>query len=204
MNNKQFSDRIGNIDDQLIRQAEQLPNYTRARRANIARRLLALAAVIALMTSSFAIGALAFSKETIVEIKVPMPQQALELSDIGITLILPDSWNDKYALEINELGEYIIYNPSIRDACDREAGFETNCGILFYIVKWDQQLTAEQHRADGEWNYARNRYIMSTKHGTYLLYYASDVQFTADTMEEYRQMEQEIALIRFVVDSALS
>ena len=204
MNHKQFSARIGNIDDQLIHQAEQLPNYTRARRANIVQRLVALAAVIALMTGSFAVGALAFSRETTIEVPVPVQQQTLELSDIGITLILPDSWGDNYALEINEFGEHIIYNPLIRDACDREAGFETGCGILFYIVKWDQQLTAEQHRAGGEWDYARNRYIMSTKHGTYLLYYASDVQFTADTQEEYRQMEQEISDIRFVVDTALS
>ena len=204
MNSTQLSQRIGNIDDQLVRQAEQLPNYAKARRASTARRLLTLAAVIVLMTSSFMIGALAFSKEIVVEVGVPMPQQTLELSDIGITLVLPDSWNEKYALEINEFGEHIIYNPSIRDACDQEAGFETNCGILFYIVQWNQQLTAEQHRAGGEWDYARNRYIMSTKHGTYLLYYASDVQFTADTLEEYRLMEQEISNIRFVVDTALS
>ena len=45
---------------------------------------------------------------------------------------------------------------------------------------------------------------MTTKDGTYLLYYASDVQFTQETMEEYRQMESEISDIRFVVDNALN
>lgn len=204
MNNRQFADRIGNIDAQLIQQSEQITNCARARRKSTARRLLASAAVIALMMSSFAVGALAFSKETVIEVKVPPQQEMLELSDIGVTLILPDSWSGKYALEINEFGEYIIYSPSIRDACDQEAGYETNLGMLFYILKWDQQLTAEQHRnIDGEWNFAGNRYIMSTKHGTYLLYYASDVQFTADTLEEYRQMEKEISDIRFVLDDAL-
>ena len=29
MNEKQFSDRIGNVNDKLIRQAEQIPNYRR-------------------------------------------------------------------------------------------------------------------------------------------------------------------------------
>lgn len=45
---------------------------------------------------------------------------------------------------------------------------------------------------------------MTTKDGTYLLYYASDVQCTPETMEEYRQMESEIGDIRFVVDNALN
>ena len=34
--------------------------------------------------------------------------------------------------------------------------------------------------------------------------YASDVQCTPETMEEYRQMESEIGDIRFVVDNALN
>ena len=77
--------------------------------------------------------------------------------------------------------------------------------MLFYILKWSQQITEEQWRdTDGEWNFAGNRYIMSTKDGTYLLYYASDVQYTVDTLDEYRQMEREIAEIRFVVDAAFS
>ena len=48
------------------------------------------------------------------------------------------------------------------------------------------------------------QYIMTTKDGTYLLYYASDVQCAPETMEEYRQMESEIGDIRFVVDNALN
>ena len=204
MNNRQFITRIGNIDDQLVQQAEHLPNYNRARRKSTLRHALTFAAVLILMMSSFAVGALAFSRETVIEVKVPIQQETLELSGIGITLILPDSWSGRYALEVDEFGNYMVYNPSIRAACDREAGFKTNSGMLFYIMKWDQQLTEEQHRdMDGEWNFARNRYIMSTKLGTYLLYYVSDVQFTADTLEEYRQMEKEISDIRFILDDVL-
>ena len=45
---------------------------------------------------------------------------------------------------------------------------------------------------------------MTTKDGTYLLYYASDVQFTSETEQEYRQMEKEINQIRFVVYNAFA
>lgn len=76
--------------------------------------------------------------------------------------------------------------------------------MLFYLKLWDEQLTKEQVDAGGDWDYARCRYIMTTKDGTYLLYYASDVQFTQETMDEYRQMESEISDIRFVVDNALN
>ena len=71
------------------------------------------------------------------------------------------------------------------------------------LVDRNIELTKEQVDAGGEWDYARCRYIMTTKDGTYLLYYASDVQFTVETMAEYRQMEEEISDIRFVIDHAL-
>ena len=34
MNRKQLADRIGNIDDRLVQQAEDVPNYARRRREN--------------------------------------------------------------------------------------------------------------------------------------------------------------------------
>ena len=77
-------------------------------------------------------------------------------------------------------------------------------GRLFYLKLLDEQLTKEQVDAGGEWDYAGCRYVMTTKDGTYLLYYASDVQFTQETMDEYRQMESEISAIRVVVDNALN
>lgn len=48
MNEKQFSDRIGNVNDKLIRQAEQIPNYRRGHRRRSIRQLATIAAVIAL------------------------------------------------------------------------------------------------------------------------------------------------------------
>lgn len=203
MNEKQFSDRIGNVNDKLVQQAEQTPNYGREHRKRGIRQLVAIAATIALMVCSFTVGALAFAEETIVE--VPVEQETITIEEIGLTLILPDSWKGKYAFEQdNDFKEYHVYNPAIREAMGGDSETLLSGGMLFYLKLWDEQLTKEQVDAGGEWDYARCRYIMTTKDGTYLLYYASDVQFTQETMDEYRQMESEISDIRFVVDNALN
>lgn len=202
MNKKQFSDRIGNVNDKLIHQAEQTPNYGREHRKRSIRQLVAIAATVALMVCSFTVGALAFAKETIVE--VPVEQETIAIEEIGLTLILPDSWKGKYAFEQdNTFKEYYVYNPAIREAIGGDSETISSGGMLFYIKLWDEQLTKDQVDAGGEWSYAHCEYIMTTQDGTYLLYYASDVQFTPETEAEYRQMESEIANIRFVADNAL-
>ena len=203
MNEKQFSDRIGNVNDKLVQQAEQTPNYGREHRKRGIRQLVAIAATIALMVCSFTVGALAFAEETIVE--VPVEQETITIEEIGLTLILPDSWKGKYAFEQdNDFKEYHVYNPAIREAMGGDSETLLSGGMLFYLKLWDEQLTKEQVDAGGEWDYAGCRYVMTTKNGTYLLYYASDLQFTQETMDEYRQMESEISDIRFVVDNALN
>lgn len=203
MNEKQFSDRIGNVNDKLVQQAEQTPNYGREHRKRGIRQLVAIAATIALMVCSFTVGALAFAKETIVE--VPVEQETITIEEIGLTLILPDRWKGKYAFEQdNDFKEYHVYNPAIREAMGGDSETLLSGGMLFYLKLWDEQLTKEQVDAGGEWDYAGCRYVMTTKNGTYLLYYASDLQFTQETMDEYRQMESEISDIRFVVDNALN
>ena len=58
MNERQFADRIGNIDDRLVEEAR----YRRYRRGGGLRRFLAVAVVAALMAASFTVGALAFSR----------------------------------------------------------------------------------------------------------------------------------------------
>ena len=203
MNEKQFSDRIGNVNDKLVQQAEQTPNYGREHRKRGIRQLVAIAATIALMVCSFTVGALAFAEETIVE--VPVEQETITIEEIGLTLILPDSWKGKYAFEQdNDFKEYHVYNPAIREAMGGDSETLLSGGMLFYLKLWDEQLTKEQVDAGGEWDYAGCRYVITTKDGTYLLYYASGVQFTQETMDEYRQMESEISAIRFVVDNALN
>ena len=198
MRKEEFFEVLGKIDGKYIKEAKNNPKKSRN---NLFKNLGAIAATIILMVCSFSVGALVFAREVIVEI--PKEQETITMEKIGLTMILPDSWNDKYAFEENEYGEYIVYNPNIREEFNRENNDVNSGGMLFYIKKWDEQLTEKQTRdINGEWNYARNRYIMTTKDGTYLLYYASDVQYTNETMDEYRTMESEISKIRFVVDNA--
>lgn len=61
MNKEQLSQRIGNMDDRLVMQAEHVPSYGRQRRSSLRRKIAGIAAVIVLMACSGAVGALAFS-----------------------------------------------------------------------------------------------------------------------------------------------
>lgn len=188
MNVQQLSERMGNIDDRLIRQAEEHDEYRRSDRRRGFRRGISVAVVAALMMVSFTVGALASVSEL----------ETLALEEIGLTLIIPEEWKGKYALEKGEgQNEYYIYHPGIREAMGEEGG------MLFYIRLREEQLTKEQVEAGGEWDFAKCEYIMTTKDGTYLLYYASDVQCTPETLEEYQTMEGQIEQIRFVIEDPL-
>ena len=194
MNERQFADRIGNIDDRLVEEAR----YRRYRRGGGLRRFLTAAVVAALMAASFTVGALAFSRE------VPVEQETVELSGTDLTLIMPDQWKDRYTLEKNGESTYSCYSNLIREKGQQEGN---DLGMLFYITLWPEQLTEEQVNNGGEWNYAACRYIMTTKEGTYLLYNASDVQWDPsdpEQEEEYLRMSGEVSQIRFVVDNVLT
>ena len=202
MKKEQLSEHIGNIDDRLVQQAEHIPNYARQHRQKGFKRFTAIAAVIALMVCSFTVGVVAFTKEIVVE--VPVEQEIIELKELGLTLIMPDTWKGKYALEYDDdFKEYYIYNPDIREAMGGNSETLSSGGMLFYLKLWEEQLTKEQVDAGGEWSFAKCEYIMTTKNGTYLLYYASDVLFTSETEDEYRQMESEISSIQFVVNNVI-
>lgn len=194
MNKEQFSEHIGNIDDRLVKQAEQLPNYAAMRRKKGFRQLLGIAAALVLIVSGFGVGAIAFARETIVE--VPVEQETLELEGINLTLILPDSWKGQYSVE--KRGEnFDVYIPEIRE---KTAGYE---GILFTIVCYEESMTEEQFIETGL-DFTAYRYILTTSNKTYILHYASDVQWDpADKEQEavYQKMMGEIKDIRFSVDN---
>lgn len=202
MNPRQFSHRIGNVEDRLVQQAQELPDYGRHKRGLRVKRVLMLAAVITLMVCSFTVGALAFATETIVE--VPVEQESVTLDELGLTLIFPESWKNQYTLEKTTQFEYNLFINSIRE--ETEASWGVPGGMLFCILEIDEVLTPEQV-AESEWNFAANRYLFATKNSTYLLYYASDVQYDWDDPEQkalYLQMQSEIKDIRIIVDNALA
>ena len=133
MTERQFSDRIGNVEERLVHQAGQAPNYGVRRRMTALRRLAALAAVIALMAASFTTGALAFSRETVVE--VPAERETLVLEELGLTLILPDSWKGLYEL-VEWEGQYVVVCPQVREASLAQARAEWAAGGM----EWPEEL----------------------------------------------------------------
>ncbi len=220
MNGRQFSDRIGNVDERLIQQAGQTPNYAGRRRRTALRRLTALAAVVALMAASFTTGALAFSRETVVE--VPAERETLELQELGLTLILPESWKGLYEL-VEWEEQYVVVCPEIREAVLEQTRAEWAAegwewpeeldrnpftgGMLFYIFGIPGALTPEQVW-ESDWgdlvHITEVRYLLATEERTYLLCHASDAQCTPETSELYGRLEGGIRDIRVVVDHILA
>lgn len=220
MNSRQLADRIGGTDEELVHRAGQTPNYAARRRKSALRRLASLAAVIALMAASFTAGAMAFSRETVVEI--PAEQETLELRELGLTLILPDSWKGRYEL-IEWEGQYVVVCPEIREAVLKQSRAEWAAGgmewpeeldrnpfsggMLFYIFGIPESLSPEQLE-ESDWgdfvHITATRYLLATAEKTYVLFYASDVQFTQETLELYQELESGIGDIRIVVDNILA
>lgn len=189
MNKRQLADRIGNIDGQLVEEAR----YRRRKRGGWGRRLLAAAAVLALMAASFTVGALAFSRA------VPAEQETIELPDIGLTLILPDSWKGHYGVEMNGDGSSCgVYAKTAHEA-DGEVGY------LFWVGQaYDEPMTPAELK---EQSPVPCRYLFSTANATYSINYASDVEYDPDDPEEaqeYLQLWREKEQIRFLVDGVLS
>lgn len=199
MNKKQLAEHIGNIEDRLVQQAGRLPNYAAVRRRQIIRRITAAAAVIILMISSFSVGASVFAREIIVE--VPMEQETLELEDINLTMILPDSWKGMYSVSKYEKN-FVVYNPQIREAVSGGTDIYDG-GVLFTIVCYEEAMTEEQFIENGL-DFTAYRYILATSGKTYILHYASDVQYDPTDKEQeklYQKMMLEIKDIRFVVNN---
>lgn len=201
MNKRQLAEHIGNIDEKLVWQAEQIPDYRQQHRKKRIKGFAAIAAAAVLMVCSFSVGAFAFAREVVVE--VPARQETLTLEEINLTMILPDRWNGKYSVEKNDRN-YVVYNKQIREAVsDGTDPFDG--GVLFYIVCYEEVMTPEQYEEKG-YDFVGDRYLFSTRDKTYILCYASDVQWDVNDSEQeavYQQMESEVKDIRFVVDSVI-
>ena len=117
-----------------------------------------------------------------------------------LTLILPDSWKGRYEVEKDEGESWCrVYARSVLEK-NPEWG-----GALFYVDRsYDRPMTPEEL---DEISPIACRYLFSTAGGTYSMNYASDVQWNLEDPEqerEYRQMQEEISQIRFLVDGILS
>ncbi|MDE6971090.1 MAG: hypothetical protein K2P69_15225, partial [Eubacterium sp.] len=73
---------------------------------------------------------------------------------------------------------------------------------LFTIVCYEEAMTEEQFIENGL-DFTAYRYILATSNKTYVLHYASDVQYDPENEEQkiaYSKMMSEIKDIQFVVD----
>jgi hypothetical protein len=117
MKSNQLSQRIGNIDDRLIEEAENAQNFRRGNHNRMIRKLTSIAAVLALVITSFAAGAYSFARE---------PQETIKVGDSGISLILPDGWKGK--------NEY-SYEPDHRTNAFIEVYHPATGELLFWIER---------------------------------------------------------------------
>lgn len=210
MNKKQLSEHIGNMDDRLVQQAEIIPNYAVLRRHKRIRQFLTAVAALVLMVSSFSVGAIAFAHEIIIE--VPIEQEKVVLEEIGLTLILPDSWKGRY--EVIE-DTFVPYNSAMWEFCvksiyDAQIPIDESDellyrGTLFYIFQYaDYCMSAEEFEQSGIAGIGR--YLFATENATYAIMYATDVEFdpeNSDHMDEWNAMEQSEKEIQFLIDNIL-
>ena len=184
MNEMQMSERIGNIDDRLIDQAEQFgkggrgaAGFRRGKKRRVFRRLLAVAAAAALMTGGFVLGAFALNEEP----------EMIEIEGAGISLLLPDSWEGRYICE-QSAGEIAVYQKSLYE--------KDETGMLFFIEKIEGSRPMD-------YSYPVPGYTIASVAGyTYYLGMASDVQYDPEDQknaEEYISMYQTIGDIRIVL-----
>ena len=179
-------------------------------------RLLAAAAVVALMAVSMAAGALAFSSETVVEVPVPAEQETLALDGLGLTLVFPDSWQGRYEVVPGVFEPYgspmwTVCVKSIYDARDTDEWGTPYTGMLFVVFQCaDFPMSREEFEADSGIG-GIGRYLLATENGTYAILYATDVQFDASDPEraqaygaEYGDLAAGMKDIRVVVEGALA
>lgn len=198
MNKEQLSQRIGNMDDRLVAQAEHVPNYGRQRRSGLRRKIAGIAAVIVLMACSGAVGALAFSRETVTE--VPAQQETVELAGIGVTVLLPDGWVGKYEVVQDS---FLPYNSAMWEFCAKSV-YEDGTfyrGSLFTVFQYaDYSMSAEEFAQSGLAGIGQ--YLFATEDATYAVMYAGDVQYDPDNaaqQETWYALSQTVQEVRFVI-----
>lgn len=172
----------------------------------------ACAAILVLMVCSGMVGATAFAKETFIE--VPPEQETVELKELGLSLILPESWKDRYVVVEDT---FVPYNSPMWEFCVKsiydahtpidESGEMFISGTLFYVFQCADYPMSLEEFEDEETGYAGNsRFLLSTKNGTYAIMYATDVQFDENSpsqMEEYNSMAQYMKEIQIVMNGLL-
>ena len=150
------------------------------------------------MACSGAVGALAFSRETVTE--VPAQQETVELAGIGVTVLLPDSWVGKYEVVQDS---FLPYNSAMWEFCAKSV-YEDGTfyrGSLFTVFQYaDYSMSAEEFAQSGLAGIGQ--YLFATEDATYAVMYAGDVQYDPDNaaqQEAWYALSQTVQEVRFVI-----
>lgn len=172
------------------------------------------------MAASMTVGALAFGRETIVEVpvevpievEVPVGPETLVLEELGLTLILPDEWKDRYVVvegifEPNQTKTWQVCVRSVYEAQVVADEFGTiYTGMLFTILQCaDYSMTAEEFANSSLGGIGR--YLFSTENATYAIWYATDIQYDYTdpaAAEEYNSMAAGMGDIQVALDHLLA
>jgi hypothetical protein len=190
MKSDQLSQRIGNIDDMLIEQAENAQNFRRGQHNRNLKRWTSAVAVLALSVTSFAVGAFAFAKEPEI-VYVEKEQEIIKVGDSGISLILPDSWKGKY--------EY-SYEPKLRFNAFTEVRHIATGGLLFWIERAPEILPLDYF---DNFDPSRGFIIATTENHTYAFAKPwKDIETDTDdpaALAEYEELRNEIESIEIAM-----
>ena len=146
------------------------------------KRFISVAAVIALIIGSFAVGSVVIAKK----------QEVIKIDNFGISIILPDSWAGKYGYEIdgNTLAVYQIATH------DNKASDWYGQGYLFWIDCLDEVYPMNYVYPEPGFT------IATTASNTYRLRRASDIQYdfkNKSASKEYLEMSNTIGEIQIVL-----
>ena len=155
------------------------------------------------MVCSGAVGALAFGGER----EVPARQETVELAEIGLTLLLPESWAGRYTVEEGTFAPYgspmwSFFAKRVHDDGTPEegGGAPVPQGLLFTVFQCADVSLSEEFQQGSLAGIGR--YLFAMENATFALLCATDVQFDPEDPEqqaEWTALAQGIGEVRFVL-----
>lgn len=206
MNKKQLAERIGNLNEELLYEAESRPVFNEVKVSHRPRRIVTMVAVVALMVASFAVGAFAATRMS--PSSERPAEEMVELDGLDVAIILPDDWAGKYGMEVHEDGGFgsgNYYSFYVKDIHDSKDGPWTDAGYLFHVGKYaDKPMTPKEVEEESP---IPTTFLFATEEATYAIFYTSDVQYDPTDPEMtdlYMGMFEELDSIGFVLPSLIS
>ena len=143
----------------------------------------------------------------------PAEQEQVVLREIGVTLLLPDSWKGRYEVVEDTFAPYgsAMWEFCVRSVYEAKtpiegAGGSFYRGTLFTVLQCaDYSMSAEEFAQGGLAGIGQ--YLFATQDATYAVLYAGDIQFDptdAEQQQEWYSMAQTAKDIRFVLSDMLS